>query len=457
MIEKSVVDSSLQYNGVVVLGYENNKYFYFVTTTREIIDYANPAVVEELVSTDSTIKVYDVKYGKYRELEYGKISEVILISVPLFSSPVLGGLEGKISVDILERSKIFVDKFKILDRSLFTDEMDLNLSTQVNNFVIANAKSDNLFLSTIDEIDTHILIYDKGIAGFVYNNNKEVIDFLSTGLGIMLEFFEPEVKQKIKELIPNRSEALEFTRNCWRTLLEIYRAKSLELYDEAVKKVNENSTLEDFEKEYILTTTQNEKDRIQKLDHEPYLKLIDDPNSFVKYWPYTNINLESTDAIVTNLGGSTVEEKFGDERPSKTVIVSNDYFFKLINIIKKYIPEKQFSLEDSKGLFTESTLKHDLSMPESQKQKIRELKEALVEAKKRKLATVKENVLASLNKELNDVAEEEVKNEIKEIINLIEKTQEEIDRLSPNNSTVDILDFWPPALYPMPNELNPNQ
>lgn len=451
MIEKSVIDASLKYNGVVVLGYEDNKYFYFVTATKEIIDYAAPSATEALTNTDSLLKVYDVKHSKYRELEYSKISEVILISVPLFSSPVLGDLEGKISTDILERSKAFVQKFKALDKTQFTDEPDLDLSTRVNSFIVANAKSDNLFLSSIDDIDAHILSYDKGIAGFIYDNNKDVIDFLSTGLGIMLEFFEPEVKQKIKELISNKNEALEFTRNCWRTLLEINRSKSLELYDEAIKKINENVTLEDFEKEYMLTTTQNEKDRIQKLDHEPYLALIDDANEFIKYWPYTNINLESTDTIITNLGGSSAEEKFNDKLPSKTVIVSNDYFFKLINIIKRYIPETPFTLHDSKGLFTESALKGNT------KQKIKELKEALVAAKKRKLCAVKDNVLASLNKELNDVTEDEVKKEIQEIICLIENTQEDIDRLTSSSSTVDILDFWPPALYPMPNELNPNQ
>ena len=252
-------------------------------------------------------------------------------------------------------------------------------------------------------------------------------------------------------MVSNRNEALEFTRNCWRTLLEIYRSKSLELYDEAIKKINENVTLEDFEKEYMLTTTQNEKDRIQKLDHEPYLALIDDANQFIKYWPYTNINLESTDTIITNLGGSSAEEKFNDKMPSKTVIVSNDYFFKLINIIKRYIPETPFTLHDSKGLFTESTLKGNT------KQKIKDIKEALVAAKKRKLCVVKDNILTSLNKELNDVTEEEVKKEIHEIIHLIENTQEDIDGLTSSSSVVDILDFWPPALYPMPNELNPNQ
>ena len=189
MIEKSVIDASLKYNGVVVLGYEDNKYFYFVTATQEIIDYAAPSAIEALTNTDATLKVYDVKHSKYRELEYSKISEVILISVPLFSSPVLGDLESKISTDVLERSKTFVQKFKALDKTLFTDEPDLDLSTQVNSFIVANAKSDNLFSSSIDDVDAHILIYDKGIAGFIYDNNKDVIDFLSTGLGIMLEFF----------------------------------------------------------------------------------------------------------------------------------------------------------------------------------------------------------------------------------------------------------------------------
>ena len=66
-------------------------------------------------------------------------------------------------------------------------------------------------------------------------------------------------------------------------------------------------------------------------------------------------------------------------------------------------------------------------------------------------------MIDSLLKEKNEVDDVTVKDEIQEIISLIENTQEDINRLSTNYNTVEILDFWPPALYPIPNELNPNQ
>lgn len=459
MIEKSVVDTTLQFNGVIVLGYEvdNNKKYYFITNTKEVIDYINPESREELTSDNDKFKTLDVKYLTYREFEYNKITDLVMPCVPLFSSPRLSEIDGKPTSDVLENSKLFIEKFKLLDKSFFKDEIDLDIASKLHSFVKANTKNGNMFPSTIDDIDLHILLYDRGIAEHIYNNNKDVVNFLSTGLGVMLEFFEPEVKTKIRELLPNKEEALEFTKNCWRTLLEIYKQRSLELYDEEIKKISENNTLEDFEKEYMLTTTQNEKERIQKLDHEQYLALIDDPNSLIKYWPYTNVNLESTDTIVTNLGGSSVDEKFGDNKPNKEIHVSNDYFFKLINIIKRYIPEVQFSLKDCRGIFNENSLKNDAAITNEHREKIKSIKEALVSSKKAKLVQVKEKMLDSLRKEIQEVTEEEVKKEIQEIITLIEKTQEDIDKLSPQFNTVDILDFWPPALYPMPNELNPNQ
>jgi hypothetical protein len=461
MIAKSVIDTSLKYNGVLIvgIGQEPNKKFYYLTNTEDVINYINPTVKEDLISDETKFKTLDVKYGIYREIEYSNVSDLIMPCVPLFSSPRISEIDQKPSQDVMDRSKLFVDKFKALDKAVFTDISDTEISHIVNAFVKANSKNENLFDSSIDYIDSHIYMYDKGIAQHIYNQDKTLIDFFSTELGVMLEFFESDVKQKLKELLSvgNTKEALEFCKNCWRTLLEIYRNKSIEEYNEQIKKVNENSQMEDFEKEYALNSIQNEKDRIQKLDHEPYLELIDEPNSLIKYWPYNNVNLESTDSIVINLGGSSVDEKFGDNRPSKSIYVSNDYFYRLINIIKKYIPDHEITLKDCRGLFTESTIKNDDSYSLEMKQKIYSIKEALVNAKKAKLALVKEKMLEALKNEMNEVSEEEIKNEILEIINIIELSQREINTLTPQLNVVDILDFWPPALYPIPNELNPNK
>lgn len=461
MIAKSVIDISLKYNGVHIVGYEEepNKKFYYLTNTSEVIEYFSPAIKEELVCDDNKLKTFDVKYGIYRELEYSKISDLIMPCVPLFSSPRICEIDGIPSSEVLDLSKLFINKFKALDKSVYTDTQDLEMSHRVNSFVKANIKNENLFDTIFDGIDSHIFMYDKGIAQHIYNQNKVLVDFFSTELGVLLEFFDSEVKQKLKELllVNNTKEALEFVKSCWRTLLEINRTKALEEYDEQIKKVNENSQIEDFEKEYMLNSIQNEKDRIKNLNHEPYLDLIDDPNSLVKYWPYNNVNLESSDSVIINLGGSTVDEKFGSNRPSKSIYVSNDYFYRLINIIKKYIPEYNLALTDCKGLFTESTIKNDSPDNIILKQKIASIKEALVASKKAKLTLAKEKMLESLKKEINEVSEKEIKNEIQEIITLIELAQKEIDNLSPLQNVVDILDFWPPALYPVPNELNPNQ
>jgi len=460
MIAKNVVDSSLKYNGVHVVEY-GEKAYYFITNTDAVIDYANPEPKENLISDDVKFKTFDVKYRVYRELEYEKLKGLVMVCVPAFSSPRKCEIEETPDDDILRSSKRFIDKFKAIDRELYSDECDLDIAAAIHSYVNTNKKCEGLLEVDIDELDMHIILYDSKIASAIIDKNRKNIEFFSTGLGVMLEFFDKEVMSKFREftVLGDYKGGLEFAKSCWKTLLEIYREKSLEEYDKEIKKVNDNNSIEDFEKEYLLTNLQSDKDKIKELIFDEYLDLIDNPNYLIKYWPFTNVNLESSDSVLVNLGGVSVDEKFkgNEELKRKQVFISNEYFFKLISIIKKYVPDVSISVEDSRELFSNIDLNNNSLIPEEQKQKILLIKNSLVNAKKEKLTQIKNKMVESLLNEKNEVDDKSIKDEIQEIITLIESTQEDINKLSPNYSTVEILDFWPPALYPVPNELNPNK
>lgn len=442
---KETIINTIEKCGIVVARTTNNK-LYFLTSNRNILRHVY--IFGELQNTDTSFEALNVKTLSIISLNYNDIDELFLICIPEFYAPALitRGLQD--NKEIINFSIEMLERFKKLKKELFKDTIDFDICSKVKRFIASNKKLDNLFKLNLDVIDEKILAYEGGLCENFYATYAKQIDFLSPGIGVMLEFFDKTIRDEFIKIIDNKDEILKLAKNSWFTLLSLYREKSLELYDKETHKVLSDTTLTDFEREYLLTSIQTEKEKLQNCNFFEFINLIDDPDFLLKYWPFTNISLESTDTLVTNLGSQSINEKFNENRPKKTIILGTDYFLKLIKIINNYLNE-QVSISTGFKLFSAKT--------DSDKDSVKEIKSKLILAKKNKLLERKNELLEYLEKEKEENEEQDIKDEIQEIINIVHSTQKEIDNINDNINVTDLLEYWPAALYPIPDELDPNK
>jgi hypothetical protein len=442
VISRDFVNSALDKCGVIALKTEDNK-THLVTTNKNILRHVY--IFGDMASNSESFDALNIKTLSITNIAYDSVVDMHLIAVPLTYSPALLMKDFQDSKEIINFSIEILEKFKKIPLHIQSDIINENIYQKVFQFISSNKKLNNIFNLNLDIADEKVLAYDGGVCTKFYSDNKKQIEFLSASLRILLEFFDTSVRNEFIRAMDDKDQLIKLARNSWYTLLEVYKEKSLSLYEKDIKELQANTSMTDFEKEYMLTSIQNEKEKLLSTNFFEYIDLIDDPNFLIKYWPFTNISLEASDTIITNIGTSSASEKFSDA-PKKSVILGTDYFLKLIKIINLYLSPNKISIENGFKLFSSQT-----------EPSLANIKANLVDAKKKILVKRKDELLSYLQAEKNENEEQEIKDEIQEIIDIVNNTQRDIDNLHAELNTTDIIDFWPAALYPIPDELDPNK